>query len=120
MSGRVEKANASRKVSCKKRSKIKAYKIQREKKHNKYTIFIINLSIIISLSNITIAITVELHWLELGRLEHHVWVELTFWTRQNPHSVYLYMPALARTTMAWMLKPQDWSLECIFYVKYHW
>ena len=48
MSGRVEKANAKRKVCCKKRSKIKAYKIQREKKHNKDTI------LIISLSNITI------------------------------------------------------------------
>ena len=65
MNGRVEKANASRKVSCKKRSKIKAYKIQREKKHNKDTIIIINITIIIiiiiiiiSLSNITFAITV--------------------------------------------------------------
>ena len=70
MSGRVEKANASRKVSCKKRSKIKTYKIQREKKHNKYTIFIINISIIISLSNITVAITVTLHWLELCSLKN--------------------------------------------------
>ena len=54
MNGRVEKANASRKVSCKKRSKIKAYKIQREKKHNKDTILIIDISIIISVSNIVI------------------------------------------------------------------
>ena len=35
MNGRVEKGNASRKVSCKERSKIKAYKTQSEKKHNK-------------------------------------------------------------------------------------
>ena len=54
MNGRVEKANASRKVSCKKRSKIKAYKIQREKKHNKDTILITDISIIISVSNIAI------------------------------------------------------------------
>ena len=26
---------------------------------------------------------VELHWLELSRLEHYVWVELTFQSRQN-------------------------------------
>ena len=56
MSGRVEKANANRKVSCKKIRKIKAYKMQREKKHNKDTILIINISVIISLSNITIAV----------------------------------------------------------------
>ena len=31
MNGRVEKGNASRKVNCKKRSKLKAYKIQKEK-----------------------------------------------------------------------------------------
>ena len=56
MSGRVEKANTSRKFSCKKRSKINAYKIQKEKKHNKDTVLISNISIIFSLSNITTAI----------------------------------------------------------------
>ena len=49
MNGRVEKGNASRKVSCKKTSKIKVLKIQK-KKYNKDVI--INISIIIiSLDN---------------------------------------------------------------------
>ena len=30
--------------------------------------------------------TVVLHWLELGRLKHHVWVKLTFQSRKKPHS----------------------------------
>ena len=57
MNGRVEKLTASNQVSCKKRSKIKAYKIQKKKKQYKDTLIIINISIIIiSLSNITPAI----------------------------------------------------------------